>query len=637
MRVGGWSLAAGVLAGLALLAGGAASSWAGATVCNDNWIGSAHGDWNNAANWDHGVPTSGSTVCISSGGPVLISGESAQAATLTLTGSQELDIEAVGSNSGTLTLSEDSTIDSGSKVVLQADCSSACSGNPVSALTMASGTLTNQGQIESLTGNNSDGVPLELNGNVTNTGAGVDADAFGNGINVQAPMEYGAQVVGATLDNDGTLAIANQMTLTVPYGTSSTVINDTGGSITNGGDGSGVLDMGAQTTFEQGGGTTAPHGTDPSNPVVVIDGSNLVSTLKYTGTGVSTVQAQNLVILNGSLVTGQNLVVEGINSSGCPESLVTSAASFTNAGTITMAGPCESGVKTTGGTLTNTGAIVAKAGAIRELRGSLTNRGTLSINSPTAFDGPGATLTQTAGTTTISPSQFLELTGSSGTFLLKGGLLQSPGSNASHQGSITGSLNNSGGNLAPGSTTAPGDLSLTGHYTQGVRGRLTVVIAGTKVGATYSQLGVSGGSSLGGTLVTVTHPGFHPLTSQFFTVLGGSTDTGKFARLVGQFPPGGVGYKPLYDKTDVTLKGTPAARLTVKRAGTKQGTVTSAPAGINCGTKCVASFFKPQTVTLTEHPVAGHKFKGWSGACTGTTVTCKVKMTKAKTVTATFS
>lgn len=613
-------LACAVLALAAALSVGAGA--AQAATCDTTWQGSAFQDWSNAGNWTNGVPDNTKSACINGSGPVEITGESAQAQSLTLSGA-ELDIQSNSTAPGTLTLSADSSIGAGGSIVLRSTCTSAC-GNGAS-LTISSGTLTNNATIAAQAGN--DQSTRALNGNITN--------ANGATIDVQAPLEYGAGAAG-TLDNQGMIDLLHQQPLTVPYGVPKTVVNDTGGTIDNGG-GPGVLTVGAGNTFNQAGGTTTPSTANPGDPAVVIDGSNLGSTLKYTGTGVSTVQVRNLVTLNGSLASGQNVVVDGVSSTGCPESLLTSGASFTNAGTITLTGPCESGIKTTSGMLTNTGALVAKAGANRELRGSLTNQGTLSINAPTAFDGPGATLTQTAGTTTISPSQFLDLTSSGGTFLLEGGLLQSPRSNTSHPGSITGSLNNSGGNLAPGSTTAPGDFSLSGHYTQGARGRLTAVIAGTQVGKTYSQLGVQGGSTLGGTLAIVTHSSFHPLASQFFTILGGSTDSGKFAKLIGQFPPGGVGYKPLYDKTDMTLEGTPAARLTVKLAGTAKGTVTSSPAGINCGTTCAASFFKPQTVTLTEHPVTGHKFKGWSGACTGKTTTCKVKMTKAKTVTATFS
>jgi Divergent InlB B-repeat domain len=617
--------AVGLLATVAVLT--VATGAAQGSTC-DNWIGSAHGDWSNAANWDSGVPTSSTDACISGGGPVAITGESAQARSLTLSGA-ELDITGTSSAPGTLTLGADSSIASSGSVRLTSTCPGVCTGGNTADLTISAGTLTNHGTIQPVFGSDGNGVNVRaLNGNVINSSDGT--------IDIQSPSEYGVGT-GGTLDNFGTINMANQTNLTVPFGSSNTVTNEVGGVINNGVNGSGVLLVDAGNTFNEAGGTTVPASAVPANPAVVIDGSNIGATLKYTASGASAIVARDVVALSGNLAHGQNLEVQGVNSGGCPESLVTSASGFTNAGTITLTGVCASGIKTTSGTLTNAGTITAKTGANRELRGNLATHGKLNINAPTAFDGPGKTLTQTAGTTAISPGQFLDLTGSNGTFLLKGGLLESPFSNSSHQGSITGSLNNSGGNVAPGSLVNPGDFTVTGHYTQGAAGRLTAVLNGHHVGTTYSQLGVQGGATLGGTLIIVTHHAFQPGQGDLFTVLGGSSDAGKFAKIIGQFPPGGVGYKPLYDPQDVTLQGTAYARLTVNRAGSGMGTVTSAPKGINCGSTCAASFFKPQAVTLTEHPVSGHKFTGWSGACTGKATTCQVKMTKAKTVTATFS
>jgi len=55
--------------------------------------------------------------------------------------------------------------------------------------------------------------------------------------------------------------------------------------------------------------------------------------------------------------------------------------------------------------------------------------------------------------------------------------------------------------------------------------------------------------------------------------------------------------------------------LTVSSSGS--GTVSSTPAGINCGTTCSASFAAGSSVTLTATPAAGDSFSGWSGACSG--------------------
>ncbi|MFL5311241.1 MAG: InlB B-repeat-containing protein [Myxococcales bacterium] len=76
--------------------------------------------------------------------------------------------------------------------------------------------------------------------------------------------------------------------------------------------------------------------------------------------------------------------------------------------------------------------------------------------------------------------------------------------------------------------------------------------------------------------------------------------------------------------------------LTVSKAGTGTGTVTSSPAGIACGGTCSASYAAGTVVTLTEVPDAGSTFAGWSGDCTGTQSTCTLTMSAARSATATF-
>lgn len=76
--------------------------------------------------------------------------------------------------------------------------------------------------------------------------------------------------------------------------------------------------------------------------------------------------------------------------------------------------------------------------------------------------------------------------------------------------------------------------------------------------------------------------------------------------------------------------------LGITRTGGGSGTVTSAPAGISCGTSCGAAFSSNTSVTLTATPSTGSEFAGWSGACSGTAPSCVVTMVGAKSVTATF-
>jgi hypothetical protein len=76
--------------------------------------------------------------------------------------------------------------------------------------------------------------------------------------------------------------------------------------------------------------------------------------------------------------------------------------------------------------------------------------------------------------------------------------------------------------------------------------------------------------------------------------------------------------------------------LTVSKAGSGSGSVTSQPAGINCGAVCSYAFDGGTTVTLTATPVAGVSFAGWSGGgCSGTS-TCTLTISTDQPVTATF-
>jgi hypothetical protein len=57
--------------------------------------------------------------------------------------------------------------------------------------------------------------------------------------------------------------------------------------------------------------------------------------------------------------------------------------------------------------------------------------------------------------------------------------------------------------------------------------------------------------------------------------------------------------------------------VSVSRSGSGQGTVTSQPSGISCGTDCDGSFSLGTMVQLTAEPAPGSRFAGWTGACSG--------------------
>ena len=86
----------------------------------------------------------------------------------------------------------------------------------------------------------------------------------------------------------------------------------------------------------------------------------------------------------------------------------------------------------------------------------------------------------------------------------------------------------------------------------------------------------------------------------------------------------------------VTATFVPAYTLTITRSGSGMGTVTSSPAGVDCGTMCSAEYVSSTSVTLSAAASTGSRFAGWSGeGCSGTG-TCTVTMSQARDVTATF-
>ncbi|HKZ14154.1 MAG TPA: NosD domain-containing protein [Solirubrobacterales bacterium] len=77
--------------------------------------------------------------------------------------------------------------------------------------------------------------------------------------------------------------------------------------------------------------------------------------------------------------------------------------------------------------------------------------------------------------------------------------------------------------------------------------------------------------------------------------------------------------------------------LKVQKAGSGAGTVTSAPAGINCGAQCEASFAKGGLVKLLGSAAAGSSAVVWAGCdAVNGAGECEVTMSAAKSVTATF-
>lgn len=159
---------------------------------------------------------------------------------------------------------------------------------------------------------------------------------------------------------------------------------------------------------------------------------------------------------------------------------------------------------------------------------------------------------------------------------------------------------------------------------------VTVTLAGNGVGMVVSSpagLTCPGACSqgyTGGTTVTLTAT---PSASSTFTGWTGGGCSGTATCVV--IANGQVDVTATFTKDRATL--------TVSKAGTGAGVVTSLPLGIDCGATCVGTFDVGTMVALDAVPSPGSTFAGWSGGCSGTATTCQVAIAAQNEVTATFT
>ncbi len=90
-----------------------------------------------------------------------------------------------------------------------------------------------------------------------------------------------------------------------------------------------------------------------------------------------------------------------------------------------------------------------------------------------------------------------------------------------------------------------------------------------------------------------------------------------------------------YSNEACATAATVSFTLTVAKNG--NGTVSSSPAGISCGSDCSQTYTSVTSVTLTATPASGYAFSGWSGGGCSGTGTCTLLINTNTSVTATFS
>jgi hypothetical protein len=76
-------------------------------------------------------------------------------------------------------------------------------------------------------------------------------------------------------------------------------------------------------------------------------------------------------------------------------------------------------------------------------------------------------------------------------------------------------------------------------------------------------------------------------------------------------------------------------QISVMKGGPGQGSVTSQPVGIDCGTACSFAVLPGSQVTLVATAAPNSTFTGWSGACTGSD-SCRLTVDAPVQVSASF-
>jgi hypothetical protein len=498
---------------------------AGGVTCTITWVGGV-GSWSTTTDWSPArLPTSTDNVCITTAGSnVTLTGTTTSINTLTLgatTGAKsELVLQGLGCGSATsLTTVATTSADTVKKTGLLDLNSTTCSGNTSSFTTDSS--LTNTGTLQTDPGTGGGRV---VSGAVTNEGT----------VTINANTSYSP---GTTFDNEGAVDLADGVALTVTSpasgGTAGIFVNDTGGSVVSSGTGAtGQLVVDGGNTYTEGAGTTR------GEPVLVNPNGGATATISYTGSGSSSVMAENTDTLTGTAMNAtQSLTIEGV---GCVSTAsVTLQSNMTSAGQIYLnATSCSGSPDTlavaTGDTLTMSGSTAKLetdlgTGSARYLEGDITTKNGAATNINTNTDVNAAGTFDNGGPLTLADSAYLQLDSGTGSSFVDdtGGSVVSTGDSTS--GDLVVSAGNSytqgAGTTSGGPVYVVGSsLTYTGTGASTIDGESTGTLTGSlAAGQQLYLVSIGCGAAATETLTgSSTNAGLIDLTS---TACSGGTTT----------------------------------------------------------------------------------------------------------------
>jgi hypothetical protein len=425
-----------------------------------SWSAAVDGNWSDASKWSPHAPGVGDTVTIDKTGAnytvtldtsPTIAGFTLNSAnatffasgrTLTVNGTDTLSAGSVlwrNSNwagSGTLTNNASMTFQGGSAAITSAFAQNGTAliqgsdAGGSGTLTVANG-FSNAGTITLQSINqNWDSNLVVTTGTLTNTSTGtinsnqgsaggrtLAANLANSGnVNINADTSF-FRTGGGTYTNTNAVTIATGKTLVISG--SGQVFSQDGGTLTS----TGTVSVANSASFNFNGGTTS------GNPILVTNaalnlGPSATETASFTTHGGSST-------LSGNVAANTTILVQGADAGG--SATLTAAASFSNAGTITLQSTnqnWDSNLVVAAGTLTNaaTGIINSNQGTAggRTISANLTNNGTININTDTSFSKSSGVYTNT-NAIAVAAGKTLSINGSSQVFNQNDGTLSGTG------------------------------------------------------------------------------------------------------------------------------------------------------------------------------------------------------------------
>ena len=506
-------------------------------------------NWFNPLNWDvdTAVPRAGDAVVLNSAAnivlnsPVTVSAFSQSAGslggtgTLTVTGGFTWTAGVIGAS---VTTGATST-----NVIGGAGTAATFNG----ALMQLAGSTMLAGNVDVSTG---------VGAEIRNAGAFTFAESAG--IGGSGLFTNAAGSAGITVSTSGTIFIGTDFAGNGPLSVASGLIDFEGNSVWAVGVAPNVS-SGAEIRFSAGTHTLLGANSFTGSGTTL----QTSGVLSFEGTSFTVAAGQAFVQSGGSLGGAAELVVDGTFTWTAGNQSGTSMTRVSSTGTLLVTGAASKGLDQrdlrvdAGGLLSvsgdgaiafqddvllevagelnvSSGAQFSSSGALSQISilssGSFIKTGSISNVIDVQFLNAGATtivegivnftgaFEQTAGYTALaggglrftSPAEF------------SGGVLKG-------NGSIAGTINNTGAVVSPGNS--PGRFTIEGDYIQGPGGFLLIEIEGILPATGYDQIQVTGNASLDGEL-DVTISGIVPSPGQVFTAISAGSISGTFASIV---------------------------------------------------------------------------------------------------------